>query len=155
MVSLFNHSSWYMARYEIPNLYMDKQYLRYMAACSIHRFYHCLHIQMHSHLRLSPFIHSNARYLACSQRSLPLADWNQLANRLLKFTNGRRSCMGRNICNECHKKTCVPPFFWHLRVQQLRALCPSSHRKRLANCACSPLWQSPRLLAKHCSTATE
>ena len=60
-----------------------------MAARRIHRFHHCL--QMHSHLRLSPFAHSRAGCLACLQRSFPFA------NRTLNFTNGHSLCMGRNI----------------------------------------------------------
>lgn len=64
----------------------------------VHRFYHRLYIQVHSHLCLSQFIHSHARYLGCLQKSLPFANWNQLANRTLIFANGHRLRMSRNIC---------------------------------------------------------
>ena len=33
-----------------------------------------LHIQANSHIRLSPFIHSHARYLACWQKFLPVRE---------------------------------------------------------------------------------
>ena len=65
---------------QISNPCVGKQCLRCMASCRIRHFCHCLHIQMHSHTHLFRFIHSHARYLACSQKSFPFATRNQLAN---------------------------------------------------------------------------
>ena len=66
---------------QISNPCVGKQCLKCMAACTIRRFYHCLHIRTHFHPHLFLFIHSHARYLACSQKSFPFANGVQFANR--------------------------------------------------------------------------
>ena len=76
---------------QISNPCVGKQYFRCMAACRIRCFYHCLHIRMHFHPHLFLFIHSHARYLACSQKSLPFANGIQFANRT-KCSRTGHSC---------------------------------------------------------------
>ena len=70
---------------------------RCMATSRVHRFCHCLHMQMLSHLRLSPFIHGHARDLACWRKPFLFANWSQPANWPLKFAGGYNSRMGRNM----------------------------------------------------------
>ena len=59
-----------------------------------------LHVQMQSHLRPSLLIHSHSRYLACSQKFLPVRELEMLfANRTVIFANGYSSRLGQNICD--------------------------------------------------------
>ena len=76
---------------------------------------------------LRPF---HARYLACSRKPFPFANWNQLANRPLKFADGHSSRMGWNIYGA---RRCLR-IMGDLNLTDLEVLCRRPYPAPLHGC---------------------